>query len=481
MSSQKNPTSPSLLFAVDSEQSFFRVLAFRASDRHHSINASEASTPISPMTLQTVRKRPPLRARSEESPFSLSSPEDESTAASAIRLPEVLLKEAPLLRVTKPSAAGLSSADHSGQSSINSRARNLLRGSWSRNTSASSVDAELPHDAKSDRSRRESSRHWFEIGKRRKMKSDGQMRTDSEEAPFAVPFAKTIQNTPRASETIPKGEPIRLEKLQHHDKPPLLAPTQKRGLYYRTKRRLGLGQEPNDSAYQDHHTQTSTGVLLERATTMLREISVKMMTPPSSHASRSNKSSQSNLSWHTLPARLIPFYSRIGYSSSSSIHNAKMGHGPQPSPNHQAMYTGSDSKQYFSVEISNPDGPSYLPSEARRINTPPSPKSTLNKQLRGFFFDYNAPNESTSTPSPDAVERHPLPSRGQRKRSSSGTDWFRVKLAADEANDAQRPFDLNVPDHLPNSPLCPRNPKHRSGGNGICVYHGRKKSIPREE
>lgn len=37
-------------------------------------------------------------------------------------------------------------------------------------------------------------------------------------------------------------------------------------------------------------------------------------------------------------------------------------------------------------------------------------------------------------------------------------------------------FELNVPDHLPNSPLCPANPKHPSKGRGICPLHGRSRS-----
>jgi hypothetical protein len=37
-------------------------------------------------------------------------------------------------------------------------------------------------------------------------------------------------------------------------------------------------------------------------------------------------------------------------------------------------------------------------------------------------------------------------------------------------------FELDMPEHLPSSPLCPKNPKHRSGGQGICAYHERKRS-----
>ena len=39
----------------------------------------------------------------------------------------------------------------------------------------------------------------------------------------------------------------------------------------------------------------------------------------------------------------------------------------------------------------------------------------------------------------------------------------------------RREFEFDLPEHLPNSPMCPANEKHKSGGTGICVYHGRNK------
>ena len=36
-------------------------------------------------------------------------------------------------------------------------------------------------------------------------------------------------------------------------------------------------------------------------------------------------------------------------------------------------------------------------------------------------------------------------------------------------------FEMNIPEHLTNSPLCPLNEKHRSGGKALCPIHGRKK------
>lgn len=37
-------------------------------------------------------------------------------------------------------------------------------------------------------------------------------------------------------------------------------------------------------------------------------------------------------------------------------------------------------------------------------------------------------------------------------------------------------FEFDMPEHLPNSPMCPANVNHKSGGTGVCVYHGRRKS-----
>ena len=47
-------------------------------------------------------------------------------------------------------------------------------------------------------------------------------------------------------------------------------------------------------------------------------------------------------------------------------------------------------------------------------------------------------------------------------------------LNNDEDTETILGFELNVPEHLPRSPLCPLSPKHKSGGKAICPMHGRK-------
>jgi hypothetical protein len=74
---------------------------------------------------------------------------------------------------------------------------------------------------------------------------------------------------------------------------------------------------------------------------------------------------------------------------------------------------------------------------------------------------------------------------------SHSKQWFRVRQ--DESTDDSQPptaqalqemeerrkFEWIVPEHLPNSPLCPKHPKYTGYSAGICYWHGRRKS--REE
>lgn len=37
--------------------------------------------------------------------------------------------------------------------------------------------------------------------------------------------------------------------------------------------------------------------------------------------------------------------------------------------------------------------------------------------------------------------------------------------------------DMDVPDHLPGSPLCPLDSRQKHSGNSVCPLHGRKKDV----
>jgi hypothetical protein len=63
--------------------------------------------------------------------------------------------------------------------------------------------------------------------------------------------------------------------------------------------------------------------------------------------------------------------------------------------------------------------------------------------------------------------------------------YFRVRVPSDSPSEqssfdaaeaAERAkFDWLVPEHLPNSPLCPLHPKYRGVSKGMCFHHGRAK------
>ena len=147
------------------------------------------------------------------------------------------------------------------------------------------------------------------------------------------------------------------------------------------------------------------------------------------------------------------------------------------------MYTAADAKTYMAVDLTGEDGAAFLPSEARRIHTPPLPTDATSPgvgKARGFFFDYNAPSSPTVFPERPAENANAVV--GGVAPSRRDSDWYRVKMNAIEAEAMTREeLAVSVPEHFPNSPLCPKHPKHKSGGTGECPYHGRNASVPREK
>ncbi len=187
--------------------------------------------------------------------------------------------------------------------------------------------------------------------------------------------------------------------------------------------------------------------------------------------------------------------------------------------------------------LSGPNALSFLPSEMTRVTTPPLPPEDEKRKalgFKGFFFDAGSmPN----THLPDDLEptgirrrravlmtnslRSLLPKLSKsilRRRASQQeciddsqsddrlkvtnfeqtpysqrcgdtkrNEMSRIRAYLDnvlqESDDEEAilHFYLDVPDHLPNSPLCPLSPKHKSGGKAMCPLHGRKKGVPAKE
>ncbi len=246
-------------------------------------------------------------------------------------------------------------------------------------------------------------------------------------------------------------------------------------VYTHTKRFFkSFGRRPSQDASDPELplARTRTRELLERVSSALAHQTKSSRSPA---AISTNHASTWSLHSRKSPADSAAAHSsRPAVSSSSSIRVLKMGKQPINTPDSEAMYGGPEGKDYFKVEISDPNGPTFLPSEARRIGTPPLP-SIGNR--RGFFFDFNAPvtdespSDGVGTPR-EVTSSGRIPTMATR-RNLGHNDWYSVQLEMEDAREAVEQFELDVPDHLPGSPLCPRSPMHKSGGKGTCVYHGR--------
>ncbi|KAM4060366.1 hypothetical protein HRG_002064 [Hirsutella rhossiliensis] len=141
--------------------------------------------------------------------------------------------------------------------------------------------------------------------------------------------------------------------------------------------------------------------------------------------------------------------------------------------------------------------------EAVRVSTPPLDEDTADGKPRGFFTCTTPPSDTQASPAPPPstspiLAPSPRPGiHGAAFRGSSLSaptrEWWEVSpqralrrgprpLAAGPV--ASRGagagggsnFQFDVPEHLPNSPLCPAHSRHKSGGTGVCVYHGRGKA-----
>ena len=152
-----------------------------------------------------------------------------------------------------------------------------------------------------------------------------------------------------------------------------------------------------------------------------------------------------------------------------------MGTPPVSTPDPEELYAESRSHRRLAVGLDEDDSPNFLPSEARRVATPPLRDGSTGKaRPRGFFFDYHAQHvQNYATDDPSQYQTT------ERIGSVSDTEWYRRELDTidSESNSVDKSV-ASVPEHLPNSPLCPRHPSHRSKGKGVCPYHGKNRTPP---
>lgn len=275
-----------------------------------------------------------------------------------------------------------------------------------------------------------------------------------------------------------------LEQVPFIQRPPAgsrssTAESYKKGLYRRSKQfirelRWSSSSRPEPEAYDSESNKSKTRTLLEKTSSLLQVFALQDH-GSDSHSSAPPTPSPSGDSSSSRRLRHLLHRSGTLVSKSSSILDMLMGKPPACTPTADALYIGNDRSDYFKVEISDPDGPTFLPSEARRIGTPPLPSDRPRKgNMRGFFFDYGSPGGVSYSPDSDDSERDPSSIR----RTDTMESEDRLPFRFEPESRRNRTFELNVPEHLPGSPLCPRSPLHPSGGKGICVYHGRTRTLP---
>ena len=446
-------------------------------------NAAPATnSPWTSPPLAAVRQRPKqAERRNYYSEVSAVSPHEPSNVASPSN-------DTPLIIEPEPVQPKNRTASES--SSVSSRARRLLGLPGIRITPGPGNE-QPPSKARSGfKWKREFSGRWLEIRIGRKGQSaEHSVQVSGEATPVPLSHRSTMQFPLTQASTVldpeardrssnAESDQRLVPESRDPQQPATLAPRE--GLYCRTKRALGLKHDPIDPNDPQSRERTPTDTILDRVSSTLRFL------PDRGTPSLSSATSVSNLSiaaprWQ----RIVSRHGKIGLSTSSSIREMLMGKPPIHTPEPEAMYTAADSNQYMAVDLTGENGVAFLPSEARRIHTPPLPTDATSPgvgKARGFFFDYNAPSTLTRFPErpADAANANANAAVSGGGPPGRDSDWYRVKMDAIEAEAMTREeLAVSVPEHFPNSPLCPLHPKHKSGGTGECPYHGRNASAPR--
>ena len=87
-----------------------------------------------------------------------------------------------------------------------------------------------------------------------------------------------------------------------------------------------------------------------------------------------------------------------------------------------------------------------------------------NQSSLPFYFDLSPPPSHETRSDTDLPTSAP---QGGRRQPSQKTHDVKTTARAQATA-----FVISLPDHLPNSPLCPANPKHEGMGTEICPAHG---------
>ncbi|RWA10768.1 hypothetical protein EKO27_g4334 [Xylaria grammica] len=106
---------------------------------------------------------------------------------------------------------------------------------------------------------------------------------------------------------------------------------------------------------------------------------------------------------------------------------------------------------------------SFTPGDSSASSTPRAPSKRNNE----------GPSDGDSDSDTKSVIRDS--SKRPTRAGERGKEWWEVSVPTSYGAVDQRSFKFDLPEHLPSSPMCPANRRHKSGGTGVCVYHGRAK------
>ena len=525
MPSLNRPNAPDRLPSSDFGNLFGRPRAVRGSDRtsansspsplstpnnyntaqRRTIRSSEGgntypvtTSPLASPPLNVGRQRPKLERRSYYSDAIVVSPDKSNNILSPSNEVPLIIEEDP---------APLKDETASESSSLESRARKPPSLPGIRITPGPGSEQPPSKRRSGFKWKHEFSGRWLEIRiGRRGQSAEHSTQASGEATPMPLSHSSSMHLPLTQASTILEPEGGDQSPNVASDQRLLLSgsqsalqsttPTPREGLYCRTRRALGLKHDPtNPTDSSESRERTSTDNLLDRVSSTLRFLPKRKSPAPSSTTSSSSLSIaaprwQRMMHHHEHSTITDP-------STSSSISGMMRGKSPVPTPEPEAMYTASDDNKYIAVELAdgkNNGGITFLPSEARRIYTPPLPSADATpttpgvKAARGFFFDYSAPplpersihstvHASDVNVSVGGASGGGVASGAQQSRRRD-SDWYRVKMnsiidADDSTVMSKEELAVSVPEHLPNSPLCPRHPKHKSGGRGECPFHGR--------
>ncbi|RYP49098.1 hypothetical protein DL768_005095 [Monosporascus sp. mg162] len=123
--------------------------------------------------------------------------------------------------------------------------------------------------------------------------------------------------------------------------------------------------------------------------------------------------------------------------------------------------------EFESYPESHPWSSLFPGGEARRVKTPPLREDTAGGPTS---FDISGPSGGVNN------AKNQQDSHGSSNSERQQKQQREVPVPVPSYEDmAPSAFQFDLPEHLPSSPMCPANKKHKSGGTGVCVYHGRRK------